>query len=71
MKKPTQEKCNHNDSFIIYSLLSKTHNVPCILSKIKIYSDNDLNITQDTEYNEWIQVLYLWGKIKMEITTKS
>ena len=71
MKKPTQDKCNHNDSFIIYSLLTKTHNVPCILSKIKIYSDNDLNITQDTEYNEWIQVLYLWGKIKMEITTKS
>ena len=71
MKKPTQDKCNHNDSFIIYSLLSKTHNVPCILSKIKIYSDNDLNITQDTEYNEWIQVLYLWGKIKREITTKS
>ena len=71
MKKLTQEKCNHNDSFIIYSLLSKTHNVPCILSKIKIYSDNDLNITQDTEYNEWIQVLHLWGKIKMEITTKS
>ena len=71
MKKPTQDKCNHNDSFIIYSLLSKTHNVPCILSKIKIYSDNDLNITQDTEYNEWIQVLYLCDKIKMEITTKS
>ena len=71
MKKPIQDKCNHNDSFIIYSLLSKTHNVPCILSKIKIYSDNDLNITQDTEYNEWIQVPYLWGKIKMEITTKS
>ena len=52
MKKPTQDKCNHNDSFIIYLLLSKTHNVPCILSKIIIYSDNDLNITQDTEYNE-------------------
>ena len=46
MKKPTQEKCNHNDSFMIYSLLSKTHNVPCILSKLKIYSDSDLNITQ-------------------------
>ena len=44
MKKPTQEKCHHNDSFIIYSLLSKTHNV--FLSKLKIYSDSDLNITQ-------------------------